>query len=151
MCEKTENSTNLDNVNWQNGRHSGYENFASGKRRRVGALLKINDHGPTDNGTPSFGFENALQFIEQCVTKPYAFYMRRLNNAHHKAAALIEQSSKGATIYANSSPGIECAVKLIIITGIKRVVYSGELSNKGRPRIVEACRYHSADYGDLNE
>ena len=54
------------------------------------------------------------------VTKPYVLHAEA--NAITKVAA-SSNSSKDATIYVTSAPCIECA-KLIIQSGIKRVVYS---------------------------
>lgn len=75
------------------------------------------------------------------------FYMRRLTPSQkwqpHRTAV------KGATIYVTSSPCIECA-KLIIQSGIKRVVYSENY------RIADGCELLKragiiVDYIDLNE
>ena len=91
------------------------------KRRQVGALLVKNNMIISDgyNGTPS-GFENVCE--ENGVTKPYVL--------HAEASAISKvpksgNSSEGATLYVTASPCIECA-KLIIQSGIKRVVYKDE-------------------------
>ncbi|WP_106828594.1 dCMP deaminase family protein [Parabacteroides pacaensis] len=90
------------------------------KRRQVGALIVKDKMIISDgyNGTPS-GFENVCE-DENNVTKPYVLHAEA--NAITKVAA-SSNSSSGATIYVTSSPCIECA-KLIIQSGIKRVVYS---------------------------
>ncbi|MDR1602344.1 MAG: dCMP deaminase family protein [Tannerella sp.] len=90
------------------------------KRRRVGALIVKDQMIISDgyNGTPS-GFENMCE-DEYNVTKPYVLHAEA--NAITKVAA-SSNSSRGATIYITSSPCIECA-KLIIQSGIRRVVYS---------------------------
>ncbi|MDR0430735.1 MAG: dCMP deaminase family protein [Tannerellaceae bacterium] len=89
-------------------------------RRKVGALIVKDNMIISDgfNGTPS-GFENICE-DENNVTKPYVLHAEA--NAITKVAA-SSNSSKGATIYVTSAPCIECA-KLIIQSGIKRVVYS---------------------------
>lgn len=89
-------------------------------RRKVGALIVKDNMIISDgfNGTPS-GFENICE-DENNVTKPYVLHAEA--NAITKVAA-SSNSSRGATIYVTSSPCIECA-KLIIQSGIKRVVYS---------------------------
>lgn len=89
-------------------------------RRKVGALIVKDQMIISDgyNGTPS-GFENICE-DENNVTKPYVLHAEA--NAITKVAA-SSNSSKNATIYITSSPCIECA-KLIIQSGIKRVVYS---------------------------
>ena len=90
------------------------------KRRKVGALLVKDKMIISDgyNGTPS-GFENVCE-DESNVTKPYVLHAEA--NAITKVAR-SGNSSEGATLYVTSSPCIECA-KLIIQSGIKRVVYS---------------------------
>lgn len=100
------------------------------KRRQVGALIVKDQMIISDgyNGTPS-GFENVCE-DENNVTKPYVLHAEA--NAITKVAA-SSNSSKGATIYVTSSPCIECA-KLIIQSGIKRVVYSENY------RIEDGCQ-----------
>lgn len=92
------------------------------KRRQVGALLVKDRMIISDgyNGTPS-GFENVCE-DENGVTKPYVLHAEA--NAISKVAK-SGNSSQGATLYVTASPCIECA-KLIIQSGIKRVVYSDE-------------------------
>ena len=72
------------------------------------------------NGTPS-GFENVCE-DETGITKPYVLHAEA--NAITKVAASTN-NSQGATIYITASPCLECA-KLIIQSGIKRVVYDDE-------------------------
>lgn len=98
-------------------------------RRKVGALIVKDNMIISDgfNGTPS-GFENICE-DENNVTKPYVLHAEA--NAITKVAA-SSNSSKGATIYVTSAPCIECA-KLIIQSGIKRVVYSEKY------RIEDGC------------
>ena len=89
-------------------------------RRQVGALIVKNQRIISDgyNGTPS-GFENICE-DENNVTKPYVLHAEA--NAITKIAR-SNNSSDGSTLYVTASPCIECA-KLIIQSGIKRVVYS---------------------------
>ena len=91
------------------------------KRRQVGALLVKDNMIISDgyNGTPS-GFETVCE--ENGVTKPYVLHAEA--NAISKVAK-SGNSSEGATLYVTASPCIECA-KLIIQSGIKRVVYKDE-------------------------
>ena len=101
------------------------------KRRQVGALIVKDKMIISDgyNGTPS-GFENICE-DENNVTKPYVLHAEA--NAITKVAK-SNNSSEGATLYVTTSPCMECA-KLIIQSGIKRVVYSQ--------------KYHSSDGIDL--
>ena len=69
------------------------------------------------NGTPS-GFENVCE--DNNVTKPYVLHAEA--NAITKLAR-SSNNSEGSTLYVTASPCIECA-KLIIQSGIKRVVYA---------------------------
>lgn len=90
------------------------------QRRRVGAIIVKNKMIISDgfNGTPS-GFENVCE-DEAGMTKPYVLHAEA--NALTKVAR-SNNSSDGATLYVTSSPCLECA-KLIIQSGIKRVVYN---------------------------
>lgn len=92
------------------------------KRRQVGALLVKDKMIISDgyNGTPS-GFENVCE-DENNKTKPYVLHAEA--NAITKVAK-SGNSSAGATLYVTAAPCIECA-KLIIQSGIKRVVYTDE-------------------------
>lgn len=99
-------------------------------RRKVGALIVKDQMIISDgyNGTPS-GFENICE-DDNNVTKPYVLHAEA--NAITKVAA-SSNSSKGATIYVTSAPCIECA-KLIIQSGIRRVVYSEKY------RVEDGCQ-----------
>jgi len=92
------------------------------KRRQVGALLVKDKMIISDgyNGTPS-GFENVCE-DENNITFPYVLHAEA--NAITKVAK-SNNSSLGATLYVTASPCMECA-KLIIQSGIKRVVYGEE-------------------------
>ena len=89
------------------------------KRRKVGALIVKDKMIISDgyNGTPS-GFENVCE--DNNVTKPYVLHAEA--NAITKLAR-SSNNSEGSTLYVTASPCIECA-KLIIQSGIKRVVYA---------------------------
>ena len=90
------------------------------KRRKVGALIVKDNMIISDgyNGTPS-GFENICE-DENNHTKAYVLHAEA--NAITKVARTNNSSDK-ATLYVTTSPCIECA-KLIIQSGIKRLVYS---------------------------
>ena len=92
------------------------------ERRKVGALLVKDKMIISDgyNGTPS-GFENNCE-DENNMSKPYVLHAEA--NAITKVAR-SHNSSDGATLYVTASPCMECA-KLIIQSGIKRVVYGEE-------------------------
>ena len=92
------------------------------KRRQVGALIVKDKMIISDgyNGTPS-GFETICE-DENGVTKPYVLHAEA--NAITKVAK-SGNSSEGATLFVTASPCLECS-KLIIQSGIKRVVYRDE-------------------------
>ena len=95
------------------------------KRRKVGALI-VNDKmiiSDGYNGTPA-GFENNCE-DEKNITKSFVLHAEA--NAITKVAK-SNNSSIGATLYVTTSPCIECS-KLIIQSGIVRVVYSDEYHN----------------------
>ncbi len=71
------------------------------------------------NGTP-VGFPNICE--ENNVTYPYVLHAEA--NAITKLAR-SNNNSDGATLYVTAAPCIECA-KLIIQSGIKRVIYGEE-------------------------
>jgi dCMP deaminase len=91
------------------------------ERRQVGALIVKDKMIISDgyNGTPS-GFPNICE--ENNVTFPYVLHAEA--NAITKIAR-SGNNSDGATLYVTDSPCIECS-KLIIQSGIKRVVYGRE-------------------------
>jgi dCMP deaminase len=95
------------------------------KRRQVGALLVKDKMIISDgfNGTPE-GFENDCE-DENYLTKAYVLHAEA--NAITKVAK-SGNNSLGATLYVTTSPCIECS-KLIIQSGIKRVVYLNEYHN----------------------
>lgn len=89
-------------------------------RRQVGALIVKNKMIISNgyNGTPS-GFPNICEG-EDGLTLPYVLHAEA--NAITKIAR-SGNNSDGATLYVTDAPCIECA-KLIIQSGIKRVVYA---------------------------
>ena len=103
------------------------------KRRQVGALIVKDKMIISDgyNGTPS-GFENICE-DEHNITKPYVLHAEA--NAITKVAC-SHNSSLGATMYVTSSPCIECA-KLIIQSGIKRVVYNEKYTKTDGCELLE--------------
>ena len=90
------------------------------KRLKVGAIIVKDNTIIADgyNGTPK-GFENECE-DQDGNTKLYVLHAEA--NAISKIAK-SNNSSEGATIYTLVSPCMECA-KLIIQSGIKRVVYA---------------------------
>lgn len=92
------------------------------KRRQVGALIVKDKMIISDgyNGTPS-GMKNVCE-DEDGITKECVLHAEA--NAITKVAK-SSNSSDGATLYVTTSPCVECS-KLIIQSGIRRVVYANE-------------------------
>lgn len=102
-------------------------------RRQVGALIVKGRMIISDgyNGTPE-GFENICE-DETGKTKPYVLHAEA--NAITKVAK-SNNSSEGATLYITTSPCVECA-KLIIQSGIKRVVYCDNYHSDDGVKLLE--------------
>jgi len=92
------------------------------RRKQVGALIVRQNMIISDgyNGTPS-GYSNAC---EDDTGDTHWYVLHAEANAILKVAKST-QSAEGATLYVTLSPCKECS-KLIIQSGIKRVVYSVE-------------------------
>jgi dCMP deaminase len=99
----------------------------------VGALIVKDKMIISDgyNGTPS-GFENICE-DENGITKPYVLHAEA--NAITKLAK-SSHNGTGATLYITASPCIECA-KLIIQSGIKRVVYCDSYHSRDGLELLE--------------
>lgn len=100
-------------------------NLSYCKRKKVGALIVKDRMIISDgyNGTPS-GFENQCEDSDG-KTKWYVLHAEA--NAILKIASST-QSAQGATLYLTMSPCKECS-KLVLQSGIKRVVYINEYSD----------------------
>ncbi|OFX21711.1 MAG: CMP deaminase [Bacteroidetes bacterium GWA2_31_9b] len=105
-------------------------------RRQVGALIVKDKMIISDgyNGTPS-GFENVCE-DENDKTKPYVLHAEA--NAITKVAK-SNNSSDDATLYVTTSPCMECS-KLIIQSGIKRVVFCDKYHNEEGLRLLERAK-----------
>ena len=116
------------------------------QRRKVGALLVKDKMIISDgyNGTPS-GFENICE-DENNDTKPYVLHAEA--NAITKVAK-SNNSSEGATLYVTASPCLECA-KLIIQSGIKRVVYGEMYRIDDGIRLLQRARVEVVYVGDFD-
>ena len=106
------------------------------QRRQVGALVVKNKMIISDgyNGTPS-GFENVCEDADG-ITYPYVLHAEA--NAITKLAR-SGNNSDGSTLYVTAAPCIECS-KLIIQSGIKRVVYAEQYRlTDGTDLLEKAC------------
>lgn len=103
------------------------------KRRQVGAIIVKARMIISDgyNGTPE-GFENICE-DEDNITKPYVLHAEA--NAITKVAK-SNNSSEGSTLYVTTSPCMECS-KLIIQSGIKRIVFSELYTREEGLRLLE--------------
>jgi dCMP deaminase len=97
-------------------------------RKKVGCLIVKNGHIISDgyNGTPS-GFDNNCEILTEdgLITKPEVLHAE--TNAITKLAKST-QSSLNSTMYITVSPCLDCS-KLILQSGIKRVVYGSNYRN----------------------
>ena len=120
MTEKDDNQLLLDLRYLRMARIWAENSYC--ERRKVGALVVKDKMIISDgyNGTPS-GFENVCE-DENNVTKPYVLHAEA--NAITKLAR-SSNNSDGSTLYVTAAPCIECS-KLIIQSGIKRVVYAAK-------------------------
>jgi dCMP deaminase len=103
------------------------------KRKQVGALIVKDRMIISDgyNGTPS-GFENNCE-DEENKTKPYVLHAEA--NAITKVAK-SNNSSENSTLYITTSPCMECS-KLIIQSGIRRVVFNDKYRNEDGLKLLE--------------
>ncbi len=125
------------------------------KRLKVGAILVKDNQIISDgfNGTPH-GFENNCEYIicpknnKECTsdcknyincdikrlkTKPYVIHAE----ANCLMKSLINgNSTKNSTIYITHAPCVECA-KLIIQSGIKKVIYLNDYKNNDGINILK--------------
>jgi len=99
-------------------------------RRKVGCVIVKDTQIISEgyNGTPR-GFDNCCEYVDHVdhmYTKPEVLHAE--SNAITKLARSTN-SSDGATLYVTCSPCFDCA-KLIIQSGITRVVYKDLYANK---------------------
>lgn len=102
-------------------------------RNKVGCLIVKDKTIISDgyNGTPS-GFPNEC---EDCDNKTLPYVLHAESNAILKLAKST-LSSEGSTLYVTLSPCFDCA-KLIIQSGIKRIVYSETYRNTDSFKLFE--------------
>jgi dCMP deaminase len=108
---------------------STWAELSKAKRKKVGCLIVKDGVIISDgyNGTPS-GFDNNCEsrgLGDTLYTKPEVLHAE--SNAVTKLAKST-QSSKNSTMYITISPCLDCS-KLIIQSGIKRVVYLNNYRN----------------------
>ena len=108
-----------------------WSQLSHANRLKVGALIVKNGTIIADgfNGTPS-GFENECEEVVNDENGQFKGYQTKWYVLHAEANAIIKiakstQSCEGATLYLTNSPCAECS-KLILQSGIKRVVYADE-------------------------
>ena len=120
---------------------SFWAELSRAKRKKVGCLIVKDGAIISDgyNGTPS-GFDNNCEsknsFNGELITKPEVLHAE--SNAITKLAKST-QSSDGATMYITISPCVDCA-KLIIQSGIKRVVYGEVYRNEDGINLLNEAR-----------
>ena len=109
-----------------------WSKLSKARRKKVGCIIVKNGAIISDgyNGTPK-GFDNNCEINldehdkKALLTKPEVLHAE--SNAITKLAK-SNNSSNGATMYITIAPCLECS-KLIIQSGIKRVVYKNFYKN----------------------
>jgi len=109
-----------------------WSKLSKAKRQKVGCLVVKNGVIISDgyNGTPK-GFDNECEYnpnpnlFHKILTKPEVLHAE--SNAITKLSKST-QSSCGATMYITIAPCLDCS-KLIIQSGIERVVYKNNYKN----------------------
>ena len=110
------------------------------QRRKVGCLIVKDTHIIAEglNGTPR-GFDNNCEYVDHVdhyYTKPEVLHAE--SNAITKLARSTN-SSEGATLYVTCCPCFDCA-KLIIQSGIERVVYNEDYSKSNGLTLLERAK-----------
>jgi dCMP deaminase len=104
-------------------------------RKKVGAIIVKDGMIISDgfNGTPT-GFPN---HCEDAAGNTHWYVLHAEANAILKVAR-SSQSTENSTLYITYSPCKDCS-KLIIQSGIKRVIYSEEYRDVAGLKILEEC------------
>ena len=118
-------------------------------RKKVGCIIVKDGIIISDgyNGTPS-GFDNSCEIMldehdkSALLTKPEVLHAE--SNAITKLAKST-QSSLNSTMYITINPCIECA-KLIIQSGITRVVYTNFYKNKEGIELIQKANIEIKKY-----
>lgn len=106
-----------------------WSQMSHAKRKKVGCLIVKDNQIISDgyNGTPH-GFDNNCEFETRFGYETRPEVLHAESNALTKLAKST-QSSDQATVYITLSPCYDCS-KLMIQSGIKRVVYLDEYRDK---------------------
>ena len=126
-----------------------WSSLSKAVRKKVGCIIVKDGAIISDgyNGTPS-GFDNKCQIRHDdhnkraLLTKPEVLHAE--SNAITKLAKST-QSSNGSTMYITISPCVECA-KLIIQSGIVRVVHGGIYKNEAGINLLEKANITIHEY-----
>jgi dCMP deaminase len=125
--------------------------LSSAKRKKVGCLIVKDTQIISEgyNGTPT-GFNNECEYYDYCDemhTKPEVLHAE--SNAITKLARSTNSSSE-STLYVTLAPCYECS-KLIIQSGIKRVVFKEKYPQTGVPLLNKAgVEVHQLHLKEIN-
>jgi dCMP deaminase len=124
---------NLDNTYMAMAKELAKLSYAN--RAKVGCIIVKDTHIISEgyNGTPK-GFSNVCEHPITWKTLPEVLHAE--SNAITKLARSTS-SSEGATLYVTMAPCYECS-KLIIQSGIKRVVYHENYHSDGIALLTKA-------------
>lgn len=126
-----------------------WSELSRARRKKVGCIIVKDGSIISDgyNGTPC-GFDNncEIQLDEfdsnSLLTKPEVLHAE--SNAITKLAKST-QSSIGSTMYITIAPCVECA-KLIIQSGISRVVYKNSYKNEDGVQLLKQAKIEVKSY-----
>ena len=122
-----------------------WASLSKSKRKKVGALVVKNGTIISDgyNGTPS-GFPNDCEDIDG---NTHWYVLHAEANAILKTARSTQDIS-GSTLYLTLSPCKECS-KLIIQSGIKKIVYIEDYRDQDGIKILRAAGIEITKINDL--
>jgi len=122
-----------------------WASLSKSKRKKVGALVVKNGTIISDgyNGTPS-GFPNDCEDIDG---NTHWYVLHAEANAILKTARSTQDIS-GSTLYLTLSPCKDCS-KLIIQSGIKKIVYLEDYRDQDGIRILKASGIEITKINDL--
>jgi dCMP deaminase len=122
-----------------------WSSLSKSRRKKVGALVVKNGTIISDgyNGTPS-GFPNDCEDIDG---NTHWYVLHAEANAILKTARSTQDIS-GSTLYLTLSPCKECS-KLIIQSGIKKIVYTEDYRDQDGIKILRAAGIEITKINDL--
>lgn len=125
--------------------------LSKARRKKVGCLIVKDGSIISDgfNGTPK-GFDNNCEHEDSVFAYNHLTTKSEVLHAESNAITKLAkstQSSNGATMYITISPCVECS-KLIIQSGIKRVIYKELYRDNKGIKLLEKAKIEVNKYRD---